>query len=54
VRVRVAPCDDAAIGGVPVVADAELSAGDAVVELAGGALDARLGVRLALVLEAFG
>ena len=54
VRVRVAPCDVAAIGGVPVVADAELSAGDAVVELAGGALDARLGVRLALVLEAFG
>ena len=54
VRVRVAPGDVAAIGGVPVVADAELNAGDAVVELAAGALDARLGVRLALVLEAFG
>jgi hypothetical protein len=54
VRVRVAPCDVAAIRGVAVTADAELIAGDAVVELAGGALDARLGVRLALVLEAFG
>jgi flagellar biosynthesis/type III secretory pathway protein FliH len=53
VRVRAAPCDVAAIRGVPVVADPELTAGDAVVELAGGALDARLGVRLALVLEAF-
>jgi hypothetical protein len=53
VRVRVAPCEVAAVRGVPVVADAELTAGDAVVELAGGALDARLGVRLALVLEAF-
>lgn len=53
VRVRAAPCDVAAIRGVPVVADPELAPGDAVVELAGGALDARLGVRLALVLEAF-
>ncbi len=53
VRVRVAPCDVAAIRGVPVVADAELNAGDAVVELAGGTLDARLGVRLSMVLEAF-
>jgi hypothetical protein len=53
VRIRVAPCDVGAIGGVPIVADAELSAGDAVVELAGGTLDARLGVRLAQVLEAF-
>ncbi len=52
-RVRVAPCDVDAIRGVPVVPDADLAAGDAVVELAGGALDARLGVRLALVLEAF-
>lgn len=53
VRVRAAPCDVAAIHGVPVVGDPELAPGDAVVELAGGALDARLGVRLALVLEAF-
>jgi len=52
VRVRVAPCDVAAIRGVAVVADRELMPGDAVVELAGGALDARLGVRLAFVLEA--
>jgi hypothetical protein len=52
VRVRVAPCDVAAIRGVAVLADAELAAGDAVFEVAGGALDARLGVRLALVLEA--
>jgi flagellar biosynthesis/type III secretory pathway protein FliH len=40
-------------GGVAVVEDAALSGGDAIVELAGGALDARLGVRLATVLEAF-
>ena len=53
VRIRVAPCDVDAIRGVPLVADAGLSAGDAIVELAGGALDARLGVRLAVVLEAF-
>jgi hypothetical protein len=51
VRVRVAPSDVAAVRGVAVVADPELTDGDAVVELAGGALDARLGVRLALVLE---
>jgi hypothetical protein len=53
VRVRVAPSDVACVRGVPVVADSELAAGDAVVELAGGALDARLGVRLAIVLQAF-
>jgi hypothetical protein len=59
VRVRVAACD--AARGVPlphgcdalVVADPALARGDAIVELDGGALDARLGVRLALVLEAF-
>ena len=53
VRVRVAVCDAATLSGVPVVADPALRRGDAVVELAGGALDARLGVRLAAVLEAF-
>lgn len=53
VRVRVAPEDVSCIRGVAVVADAALAAGDAIVELAGGALDARLGVRLAAVLEAF-
>lgn len=53
VRVRVAPADIARIAGVPVEADADLDPGDAIVELAGGAIDARLGVRLATVLEAF-
>ena len=54
VCVRVAAGDSAAtIAGVRVVADAGLQRGDAIVELAGGALDARLGVRLAIVLEAF-
>ena len=59
VRVRVAGCD--AARGVPlprgcealVVEDPALARGDAIVELDGGALDARLGVRLARVLEAF-
>jgi hypothetical protein len=53
VRIRVAPADAAAISSVPVVADPELDDGDAIVEFAGGAVDARLGVRLADVLEAF-
>ena len=53
VRVRVAACDVPALAGMPVVADPALGRGDAVLELAGGALDARLGVRLATVLEAF-
>jgi hypothetical protein len=39
--------------GAVLVEDRALGDGDAVVELAGGALDARLGVRLATVLEAF-
>ncbi|HEX3464605.1 MAG TPA: FliH/SctL family protein [Candidatus Elarobacter sp.] len=53
VRVRVSPADVGRVRGVPVVGDDELAAGDAIVEVAGGALDARLGVRLAAVLEAF-
>jgi hypothetical protein len=53
VRVRVAPTDAVRIAGVPVEADAGLDPGDAIVELAGGSIDARLGVRLATVLEAF-
>jgi hypothetical protein len=61
VRVRTAACDAARTAGVlrsrgcdvVVVEDAALAGGDAVVELAGGALDARLGVRLAAALEAF-
>jgi hypothetical protein len=53
VRVRVAACDVVTLPGVPVVADPALERGDAVVELVAGALDARLGVRLAAVLEVF-
>ena len=53
VRVRVAAPDLGAVTGVPLVADPALAAGDAILEIAGGALDARLGVRLAAVLEAF-
>lgn len=68
VRVRLSPADAARLratfremphrrtarnADVPVIADDDLSDGDAIVELAGGALDARLGVRLATVLEAF-
>ena len=59
VRVRVAACDAGRIAavlrarGCEVVGDPALSAGDALLEMAGGALDARLGVRLAMVLEAF-
>lgn len=59
-RVRVAACDIGGIAAAPlaregviVLADPVLARGDAVVELASGALDARLGVRLATVLEAF-
>jgi hypothetical protein len=51
VRVRVAPADAARDYGLPALADPALQAGDAVFELAGGALDARLGVRLAAVLD---
>jgi hypothetical protein len=60
VRVRLAPCDVARVAGassrgngVAIVEDSALAAGDAIVELVGGAFDARLGVRLATVLEAF-
>ncbi|HZO93332.1 MAG TPA: hypothetical protein VFB22_06140 [Candidatus Baltobacteraceae bacterium] len=51
VRVRVAP-EDAALGtSLPVAVDEALQPGDAIVELAGGELDARLGVRLAAILD---
>ena len=60
-RVRVSPHDairmhgasggSGALRDVSVIADEQLDDGDAIVELAGGALDARLGVRLADVLE---
>jgi flagellar biosynthesis/type III secretory pathway protein FliH len=52
VRVRVAPDDLRSGNELPFVADSSLQPGDAIVELAGGALDARLGVRLSAVLEA--
>lgn len=52
VRLRVAPADVArGEYGLPVVPDPALHAGDAVFELDGGAFDARLGVRLAAVLD---
>ena len=59
VRVRVAACDVERVAavlvarGCDVAGDSALAAGDAMLELAGGALDARLGVRLAMVLEGF-
>lgn len=52
VRLRVAPEDAGNDYGLPIVVDPELRAGDAVFELAGGAFDARLGIRLATVLDA--
>ncbi|MFN2461985.1 MAG: FliH/SctL family protein [Candidatus Velthaea sp.] len=52
VRVRVAPADAAIRCGIPVVVDATLEPGDAILEVAHGTIDARLGVRLADVLTA--
>lgn len=56
-RLRVAPEDAAALGAraggqMPLAADAALAPGDAIVEFAAGCIDARLGVRLAAVLDA--
>jgi flagellar biosynthesis/type III secretory pathway protein FliH len=53
VAVRVAAADAAQVTQLPVVIDDALQPGDAVLEVAGGTVDARLGVRLAHVLEAF-
>lgn len=55
-RLRVAPADLPELDAhqhdlPPVVADASLAPGDAIVELACGSIDARLGIRLAAVLE---
>jgi hypothetical protein len=55
-RLRVAPADALTLardaGALPPIAsDAELAPGDAVLEFAGGSIDARLGVRLAALLE---
>ncbi len=57
VRVRIASGEDVderalALGGGPVVRDAALSLGDAIVEVRAGTVDARLGVRVAEVLAA--
>ncbi len=54
IRLRVAPADAGFACDVPVVADACLNPGDAVLECRSGAIDARLGVRLADVLAAVG
>ncbi len=51
VRVRVAPAEAVSALGVPIVRDDSLASGDAVVELDGGAIDARFGTRVAVVLE---
>ena len=50
-RVRVAPSDAGACVDVACVIDESLRAGDAIVELRSGTIDARLGVRLASLLE---
>jgi len=44
--------DELALGDIPLVEDATLAPGDLVVAFADGEIDARLGVRLAAVLEA--
>jgi hypothetical protein len=54
VRLRVAPEEAGGAYGIVTVADPSLAPGDAIFELTGGALDARLGVRLAGVLEELG
>ncbi|HYZ16596.1 MAG TPA: hypothetical protein VE591_09355 [Candidatus Acidoferrum sp.] len=54
VRLRVAREDAVGDYAIPTVADPALARGDAIFELAGGALDARLGVRLAACLEELG
>lgn len=52
VRVRVHDADLARVTcGVPVVADARLHPGDAVIELRSGSVDASLGIRLATLLS---
>jgi flagellar biosynthesis/type III secretory pathway protein FliH len=52
-RVRVHPGDAAKLQcGVPIIADAQLRRGDAIVELRDGFIDASLGVRLDAVLRA--
>ena len=54
-RVRVSPCDAQAVGALALpamIADAALAPGDAIVELTGTSIDARLGIRLCALLNA--
>ena len=52
-RVRVHPDDVVRVAcGLPVVADARLRAGDAVIELRNGSVDASLGIRLSALVRA--
>jgi Flagellar assembly protein FliH len=55
-RLRVAPSDAVALARCadtlpPIASDAELAPGDAILEFPGGSIDARLGIRLAALLE---
>jgi flagellar biosynthesis/type III secretory pathway protein FliH len=50
-RVRISPHDRITTNDFPVVIDDSLQPGDAILECANGAIDARLGVRLADVIE---
>ncbi len=52
-RVRVAPADGSISCELPVVIDPALEPGDAVLECRAGGVDARLSVRLALLVERF-
>jgi hypothetical protein len=54
-RLRVAPSDAVTLAGCDalpaIVGDAELAPGDAILEFTGSSIDARLGIRLAALLE---
>ena len=50
-RVRVSQSEHAVDVDIPLLIDPELRAGDAIIEFASGSVDARLGTRLACVLE---
>jgi Flagellar assembly protein FliH len=55
-RLRVAPSDATALARCgdtlpPIASDPELAPGDAILEFAGSSIDARLGIRLAALLE---
>lgn len=50
-RVRISPHDRLSTNEFPVIIDDSLQPGDAILECANGAIDARLGVRLADVID---